>query len=275
MSDLNTVTKPTRRSFFCRTSSLFDDFLMLLDTPLLVYTDRLATFHPVMLPVSAVEESQTSDQPKGELATESNNGPNIGHNGDPLKSGQRKNPLSRRLRLEKKSDCNNADGIVEPITDESTTSNRKNPSKQNKRTSSDDLSGNKRGPETSQASSNYLSGNKQGPETLQVLGVGVHATRSIKEPDEMVSNQLKRQREEPSALCAHHILTPRGTGGLTCAPLHSSANPNDLRVSPQQSCLIGGMRIFAFSKQKTHPSQPSMPPPSISNCNGEISGDNP
>ena len=280
-----------------------------------------------MAPVFAAEESQTSDQPKGEFATEPNNGRKA--------SGQRKNLLSRHHRPAKKFDGNNAYGIVEP---ESTTSNHENPPQQNKRTSSaylsgnkrgpetsqassdylsgnkrgpktsqassDYLSGNKRGPKTSQASSDYLSGNKRGPETSQVLGVGVHPRRSIKEPEDvvsnqqelqreqlsalrrsikehedMVSNQQKWQREEPCALDAkyhpdfHHIITPRGAGGLIFAPPPSAANPNDPRVSPQQQRpevaiqeqLAPRMTTFAFSNQKTHPSQPSMPHPSISN----------
>ena len=280
-----------------------------------IYCSPCAPIKPDMAPVSAVEESQTSAQPKGELATEPNKGPKIGRKGDPrmhiavaarladpelslfdalvlggfeyrndndpncvdsekITLGQRKNQLSRRLRLAKKSDGYKADGIVEPIADESITSNRsitgnpkskdKNPSKQNKRTSSD-----------------YLSGNKRGPETSQVLGVGVQpARRSIKDLEDRISNEQKRQREEPSALAAkdhpdfHHIIIPRGAGGLTFAP-PSAANPNAPRVLPQAevamqehlraSRLKGGMTNFPFSNQKTHPSQPSMPPPSISN----------
>ena len=201
---------------------------MLLDT--CIYSSPYAPTQPEMAPVLTAAESQMSDQPKGELASEPNNGPKIG--------------------------CK-ASGY---------------------------LSGNKRGPETSQASSDYLSGNKRSPETSQELGVGVHARRRIRDPEDMVSNQQKWHREEPSALCAnyhpdfHHNITPRGAGGLIFTPPPSAANPNDPRVSPQQErlevaiqeqpipiALTGRMTNFTFSNQKTHPSQPSKPPPSISN----------
>ncbi|KAL7566252.1 hypothetical protein ACA910_011313 [Epithemia clementina (nom. ined.)] len=187
--------------------------------------------------------------------------------------GQRKNQLSRRLRLAKKSDGTNTDNSFDAAAEESTgrlhsgqsKTKQKSPPKSFEEATSDNLSGKKRASES----------------TEQALGVDAHV-KNLKDLEDRLAAEQKRQREEPAALAAkyhpdfHHIIIPRGAGGLAFSPSASwnshrqtqpvPAQDNQPETSIQEqlmaSGLTGGLSNFALSSQKA---RVSMPPPSISN----------
>ena len=178
--------------------------------------------------------------------------------------GQRKNQLSRRLRLAKKAEGPSMENNAETSLDESSSSTRtKNgtrkskqrvTSKQTKRTSPEIMTTRKRDPEMSS----------------EILGDT--DSKSIEElKDRLSPENHKRRREEQSALAAkyhpdfRHIIIPRGAGGLSFS---ESSQPRELdRVKDKNKSWVEDQLISNGFSDLRHGQKPrsSMPPPSISN----------